>query len=98
MEKLSIYSYIEYFIIGLLLGGVYFYGLWITFKKIRENKKYVRILFVSWFLRMFFLFGMFFLLGQNDYRRILTLLSGVLVVRYSSTFFLKVRKKGNGKL
>ncbi|MCQ2965788.1 MAG: ATP synthase subunit I [Alphaproteobacteria bacterium] len=91
MEKLSIYSYVEYFIIGLLLGGVYFYGLWITFKKIRENKKYVRILFVSWFLRMF-------LLGQNDYRRILTLLSGVLVVRYSSTFFLKVRKKGNGKL
>lgn len=93
MKELSIYQYIEYFAIGLVLGSIYFYGLWLTFKKIKGYKKYGRVLFISWFLRMFFLFGMFYLLGQNDYRRILSLLCGVLVVRYGSTNFLKIKEK-----
>ena len=91
MNNLSIYQYVESFFLGVFTGAVFFYGLWLTVQKIKKNQKYIRIMVVSWFLRMTFFVGMFYLFAKNDFRRILLMFCGVLFVRYCSPKFLKVK-------
>lgn len=86
---------------GMLVGLVYFGGLWLTVKKMRTSPHFYRLMVFSWVMRTLFLLGAFYVLMQGDWQRLIVAFLGVLTVRYASSGFVKLSAKKealNGKL
>lgn len=66
---------------GMVLGGIYFGGLWWTVRRVPQSGRPGRLLLASWMIRMTVLCGGLFLVMQNDWKRLASAFLGVLIVR-----------------
>lgn len=79
--NINIYTLISLFI-GLILGLLYFAGLWLTVKNMQKSRSPVALTLVSFFLRTAtVLLVLIFVARQGNYINIITLLAGFIIGR-----------------
>lgn len=66
---------------GFILGGFYFGGLWLTVRAAVNSSRPGLLTAVSLLVRLAVLLGALYLLGGDDWRRLLALLGGILLAR-----------------
>lgn len=66
---------------GLMLGGVFFGGLWWTVKSVLSEKFSPAWLLVSWLLRMAVALTGFYLFGREHWQLLLSCLLGFVMAR-----------------
>ena len=66
---------------GLLLGTIFFGGLWWTVRKGISSKSPALWFFGSLLLRMSIVLGGFYLIGRGDWHRIVVCLLGFIIAR-----------------
>lgn len=77
------------FVIGIILGIVYFGGLYFTVTKMNTVKHPSILMTVSLILRMAILIVVFYYLAKIGYKNMLFALIGVIIVRILMTFRFK---------
>lgn len=77
------------FIIGVILGIVYFGGLYFTVVNINKAKYPGLLMALSFILRMAVLLGVFFYISKNGYKNMIFALIGVIIVRIMMTLNFK---------
>lgn len=77
------------FIVGLVVGVIYFGGLYLSVQKINTVKHPSLIMGLSFVLRMAILLIVFFFIAQNGIRDILLAFAAVMLVRVVMTLKLK---------
>lgn len=82
------------FIVGVLVGIVYFGGLWWTVKRLQGAESMTRLLVASWVIRNAFFLGVFFWIMQGNWLRLLAAFAGMVSVRIAMTVYMK---NENGK-
>ena len=80
------------FLIGALLGTIYFGGLYFSTRKIAEVKHPALLMVISFILRMGILVGVFFYVSKGGYQDMLLTLIGVILIRFAMIFALKEEK------
>lgn len=68
-------------IAGMLLGAIYFGGLWWTVRKILASPRPAQWLIVSLLLRLGFTLPGFYLVAGADWKRLLACLLGFIIAR-----------------
>lgn len=68
-------------IIGMLLGLFYFGGLWMTIHKIPSSRSPMLLTIGSFLLRAGIVIGVFYLVAQGQWLRVIICLIGFLVMR-----------------
>ncbi|MBF0315482.1 MAG: ATP synthase subunit I [Oligoflexia bacterium] len=75
------------FVMGVLLGGIFFGGLWLTVKKGLSSKRPALWFFVGMLLRMsIVLAGFYYFISSGHWERMLVCLLGFMIVRLSVTW------------
>lgn len=69
------------FLAGLLLGLVYFGGLWYTVQSMTRAKRPALLFFASFAVRLVVVLGAIYFLGLGDWRRMAVALLGMIVMR-----------------
>lgn len=82
------------FIAGVLVGIVYFGGLWWTVKHLQGTESMTRLLVASWLVRNAFFLGVFFWIMQGNWQRLLAAFAGMVSVRIAMTVYMRIK---NGK-
>jgi F1F0 ATPase subunit 2 len=77
------------FFIGIILGIIYFGGLYLSIQKINQVKYPSLLMTLSFVVRMAILLGTFFYISKNGYKDILFALLAVILVRVIMTFKFK---------
>lgn len=85
------------FFIGMLLGLVYFGGLYLSIKRMSESKYPAMLMTLSFIIRMGILIGIFFYLSKDGYKNMLFALLGVILTRFILTFTLKGQSENSKK-
>jgi F1F0 ATPase subunit 2 len=75
-------SYIIAIAAGLILGAIFFGGLWLTVKKSMTSKNAALIVIASFILRMGITLLGFYFVGQGSLQRMLFILLGFIVARF----------------
>ncbi|MDP4285223.1 MAG: ATP synthase subunit I [Bacteroidota bacterium] len=68
-------------IAGVILGIIFFGGLWITTQKGLRSKRPALVFTGSFIIRMTIILVGFYFIGQNSWQKLLTCLAGFLVAR-----------------
>ncbi len=68
--------------VGLLTGGLFFAGLWLTTQRFTTSDHPALLMLTSFVLRMALVLGAFFLVGRGHLDRIVFCLIGFLVARF----------------
>ena len=79
---------IEFFI-GVILGIIFFGGLYWTIQRLAEAKHPALLMTLSLLLRMAILLGVLFYVAKGGYQGILFALLGMILVRVVMTFKIK---------
>lgn len=80
--NINIYTLISLFI-GLILGLLYFAGLWLTVKNMQKSRSPVALTLVSFFLRTAaIMLVLIFVARQGNYVNIIVLLAGFIFGRF----------------
>jgi F1F0 ATPase subunit 2 len=74
---------------GLLLGGVFFGGLWWTVRKGVSSEQAALWFFVSLLLRMSIALAGFYFVGRGNWKRLLLCLLGFVMARVFVTFLTR---------
>ncbi len=77
------------FIAGLVLGTVFFGGLWLTVKKTATSTSPALLVLGSFVFRMVLVLLGFYAIGAGSWQRLLLMLSGVIIARLLVTYFTK---------
>ena len=67
---------------GLLLGAIFFGGLWWTVRKGISSKSPARWVLGSMLLRMGIVLAGFYFVGRGDWRRLVSCLLGFIIARF----------------
>lgn len=67
---------------GIILGVLFFGGLWLTVRKLSSLKNPTLWYFASYLVRMAVVMTGFYFLTQGDWRRLLPVLGGFLIARF----------------
>jgi F1F0 ATPase subunit 2 len=78
---------------GLLLGAVFFGGLWWTVSRMASSKRPVLLLFGSLLLRTCVALGGFYLIERGHWERLLVCLLGFVIARILVTLLTRVAEK-----
>ena len=84
------------FAVGLILGSLFFGGLWLTVKKGLTSKNPGLWFVLSFFLRLGLTLMGFYYIAKEDWRRLLICLFGFLIARYMVLHYTK--HKGDMKI
>ncbi len=76
-------------LIGIVVGVIFFGGLYYTVQKINDVKYPNLIMGLSFVVRMVILVGMFYYLSKGGYKDIIFALIGVMAARIVITFTVK---------
>lgn len=68
-------------VLGLILGGLYFYGLWFTVRHLAQLSRPGLWLLASWIVRVGLLMAGVYLIAGGDWRRLVAALAGILLAR-----------------
>ncbi len=77
------------FIAGILLGTLFFGGLWITVRKAVTSKKPAMIILGSFVFRICVTLVGFYFIGAGSLQRLLLLLLGFITARFLVIYFTK---------
>jgi len=77
------------FIVGLLLGILFFGGLWITVKKIINSKTPGLLMVGSFVLRITIVSAGFYFIGLGDWKKLVVCLIGFTVARFAVIYYTK---------
>lgn len=69
-------------LVGLLLGTIFFGGLWWTIRRLAASRRPALWLLGSLLLRMGTVLGGFYFVGDGDWQRLLACLGGLLAARF----------------
>lgn len=83
------------FATGILLGMVFFGGLWITVKKMVHAKRPALWLLASFFIRAGIALAGFYFTGADNWQRLLVCLAGFITARFLILYFTKEKQPGN---
>lgn len=78
---LSLSTLIVPFLLGGLIGWVYFSGLWETVHRLPEAKSPHRLMILSFVARTLFALGGFFILTDGQWERMIASIAGFLIVK-----------------
>lgn len=80
------------YLVGMVLGGFYFGGLWWTIRKLPEIRSGINLLVtVSFLIRAGVVITGFYLIMADDWVRLLVCLAGFMTVRIISVRWIKYR-------
>lgn len=82
---------------GLVLGGLYFGGLWWSVARLKKVERKKLFLFISWVVRSVLLCGGLYALAVYDAQALLSGAAGLLAARFAIVRFVKrrlVQEKG----
>ena|SRR5665647_440632 len=77
------------FILGLLLGTIFFGGLWFTVRKLVASKIPALWFFGSFILRIGITLTGFYYISFGSWQRLLVCVAGFITARYSVIYFTK---------
>lgn len=80
------------FFIGILMGIVFFGGLYLTVQKLSEVRNPALLMGVSFIARMAVLLAGFYYVSKDGYRQILFALLGAIAVRFIMIFLVNSPK------
>ncbi len=86
----EIFIMILVFIAGLLLGTLFFGGLWLTVKKAVTSKKPAMIVLGSFAFRIGITLAGFYFIGAGNWQRLLLLLLGFIAARFLVIYSTKI--------
>ena len=69
-------------ITGLIAGGIFFSGLWLTVKHLSTTRHPAILVVLSFVIRVAIVLGAFFLVGRGHFDRMLFCVAGFLVARF----------------
>ncbi len=81
------------FIAGILLGILFFLGLWVTVKKVVKTKIPSIWVFVSFFLRVSIILIGFYYVSEGSWQRLLVCVLGFIIARFLVGHFTKLMEK-----
>ena len=81
------------FIVGLLLGTIFFGGLWFTVKKLVTSKIPALLFIGSFILRVSITLIGFYYISTGSWQRLLICVAGFIIARYSVIHFTKSNKE-----
>ncbi len=81
------------FIIGLLLGTIFFGGLWYTVKKLVTSKTPALLFLASFILRVSITLIGFYYISSGSWQGLLISVAGFITARYSVIYFTKSNKE-----
>ncbi len=87
------------FFIGILMGIIFFGGLYLTVQKLNEVRHPGLLMIISFILRMATILAGFFYVSKDGYKHILYALLGAISVRFIMIFVVnkpkeRVKKRG----
>ena len=85
------------FLIGIILGLVYFGGLYFSVDRMNKAKYPAMLMTLSFLIRMGILIGVFFYLSRFGYEMMIFALIGVILTRFILTFALKGQSQNSKK-
>jgi F1F0 ATPase subunit 2 len=74
---------------GALLGAFFYGGLWWTVRRLTTSRRPALAVFTSMLLRMGVALGGLYIVGRNDWVRLLSCLLGFLLARVAVTWFTR---------
>ncbi|MEP7109781.1 MAG: ATP synthase subunit I, partial [Ferruginibacter sp.] len=77
------------FIVGLLLGVIFFGGLWFTVKKLTTSKMPALLVFSSFVFRIGIVLAGFYFIGLGDWKKLVLCLIGFIVARFAVIHYTK---------
>ena len=77
------------FVAGIILGILFFGGLWLTVKKMVSSKRAALWLFASFIVRVSITLLGFYFVGAGDLKRLLVCLAGFIAARFIVLHFTK---------
>jgi len=86
------------FIVGLLLGILFFGGLWITVKKIINSKTPGLLMVGSFVLRITIVLAGFYFIGLGDWKKLIACLIGFMVSRFTVIYLTKSLDEKNAQI
>jgi len=86
------------FFVGIILGIVFFGGLYLTIGKLPESKRPSVLFLLSFVLRMAILLGGIYFLSMRGYKEVLFALLGILLIKFAMIFAVKRPKEKSTKL
>lgn len=86
-------GYVLAFAGGIILGILFFGGLYITVQKMNTVKNPALIMILSFILRMAVLVIAFYFISKSGYKEVLFALAGVILSRFVMTFRMRDDKK-----
>ena len=81
---------------GIILGILFFGGLYITVQKMNTVKNPALIMILSFILRMVVLVIAFYFISKGGYKEVLFALAGVILTRLVMTFRMRGEKEERG--
>jgi F1F0 ATPase subunit 2 len=77
------------FIVGLVLGIVFFGGLWFTVKKIITSKMPALLMMGSFIFRIGIVLAGFYFIGLGDWKKVGMCLIGFIAARFAVIYYTK---------
>ena len=81
------------FIVGLLLGTIFFGGLWFTVRKLVTSKIPALLFLGSFILRVGITLTGFYYISTGSWQRLLICVAGFIIARYSVIYFTKSNRE-----
>ena len=83
-------------LVGLVLGAMYFYALWITIRRLPQARSPALLVLASALLRLGILFaGLYWVTAGGHWERLLAAVAGVILARILLTRWLPMRSTGH---
>lgn len=89
----EVWSLVLALVTGILLGALFFGGLWWTVSRMGSSKRPALLLFGSFLLRTSVALGGFYLIARGHWERLLVCLLGFVLARILVTLFTRVAEK-----
>ena len=77
------------FILGLLLGVLFFGGLWFTVKKLNSSEMPALLVLSSFIFRISIVLTGFYFIGLSDWKKVIVCLIGFIVARFGIIHYTK---------
>ena len=81
------------FIVGLLLGTIFFGGLWFSVRKLVNSKRPALWFLGSFILRVSITLIGFYYISSGSWQRLLICVAGFITARYSVIYFTKLNNE-----
>lgn len=93
----EILNFVLPFIAGLLLGVIFFGGLWVTVKKLTASKMPALLVLSSFIFRVGIVLIGFYFIGLGDWKKLIICLIGFVVARFVVIRYTKSADEKNGQ-